>query len=178
MVTRGGIKPKIKKVQAILTLNPPNNVKKLDTSLDWYLDMWVKRSEMLAPLSRRESVEKQRPSVGIQFIKQHLIMSKRLSQRGGTGLSRLHEALWCITASTKGLGALITQDNMPIAYVSQNFQLNNTIPKLELLVKEIHWNVAWTTNICLYWSLSHKQWSRFNNQQSNPFKDTLKGICP
>ncbi len=55
MLTRGGIKPQIKKVRAILAINkPPNNVKELRHFLgmvQYYRDMWVKRSEMLAPLS-------------------------------------------------------------------------------------------------------------------------------
>ncbi len=54
MLTRGGIKPQIKKVQAILGINPPNNVKELRHFLgmvQYYRDMWAKRSEMLAPLS-------------------------------------------------------------------------------------------------------------------------------
>jgi hypothetical protein len=54
LLTRGGIKPQQKKVQAILTLNPLNNVKELRHFLgmvQYYRDMWAKRSEMLAPLS-------------------------------------------------------------------------------------------------------------------------------
>jgi len=53
-LTRGGFKPQPKKVQAILALNPPNNVKELRHFLgmgQYYRDMWAKRSEMLAPLS-------------------------------------------------------------------------------------------------------------------------------
>ncbi len=49
-----GIKPQPKKVHAILALNPPNNVKVLRHFLgmvQYYRDMWVKSSEMLAPLS-------------------------------------------------------------------------------------------------------------------------------
>jgi hypothetical protein len=34
--TRGGIKPQQKKIQAILALNPPNNVKELRHFLGWY----------------------------------------------------------------------------------------------------------------------------------------------
>ncbi len=52
--TRSEIKPQPKKVQAILALNPPSNVKELQ----WFLgmvqynrDMWAKHSEMLAPLT-------------------------------------------------------------------------------------------------------------------------------
>ncbi len=54
ILTRGGIKPQIKKVQAILTINLPNNVKELRHFLgmvQYYCDMWAKRSEMLAPFS-------------------------------------------------------------------------------------------------------------------------------
>ena len=54
ILTRGGIKPQQQKVQAILALNLPNNVKELRHFLgmvQYYRDMWAKRSEMLAPLS-------------------------------------------------------------------------------------------------------------------------------
>ncbi len=47
-------KPQPKKVQAILVLNPLNNVTELQQFLgmvQYYRDMWVKRSEMLAPLT-------------------------------------------------------------------------------------------------------------------------------
>ncbi len=54
ILTRGGMKPQPNKVQAILTLNPPNNVKELQRFLgmvQYCRDMWQKRSEMLAPLT-------------------------------------------------------------------------------------------------------------------------------
>ncbi len=54
ILTRGGIKPQPKKVQAILTLKPPNNVKELRHFLgmvQYYWDMWARRSKMLAPLT-------------------------------------------------------------------------------------------------------------------------------
>jgi hypothetical protein len=54
ILTRGGIKPQQKKVQAILALNLPNNVKELRHFLgmvQYYRDMWAEQSEMLAPLS-------------------------------------------------------------------------------------------------------------------------------
>jgi hypothetical protein len=54
ILTRKGIKPQPKKVQAILALNPPNNVKELRYFLgmvQYYRDMWARRSEMLAPLT-------------------------------------------------------------------------------------------------------------------------------
>jgi hypothetical protein len=54
ILTREGIKPQPKKVQAILTLNPLNNVKELGYFLrmvQYYRDMWAKRSEILTPLT-------------------------------------------------------------------------------------------------------------------------------
>ncbi len=54
ILTRGGIEPQPKKVQAILALNPPNNIKELQWFLgmvQYYRDMWQKCSEMLAPLT-------------------------------------------------------------------------------------------------------------------------------
>ncbi len=54
ILTREGIKPQPKKVQAILALNPPNNVKELWHFLgmaQYYRDIWAKHSEILAPLS-------------------------------------------------------------------------------------------------------------------------------
>ncbi len=51
---REGIKPQLKKVRAILALEPPQHVKGLRHFLgmvQYYRDMWAKRSEMLAPLS-------------------------------------------------------------------------------------------------------------------------------
>jgi hypothetical protein len=86
MLTRGGIKPQIKKVQAILAINPPNNVKELRHFLgmvQYYHDMWAKRSEMLALLS---------DLVG-ECGETKTTCQKNHCKRGGTGLSRFHKAL-------------------------------------------------------------------------------------
>jgi hypothetical protein len=66
ILTRGGVKPRPKKVQAILKLNLPNNLKELRLFLgmvQYYRAMWVKRSEMLAPLTDLvgECVERLKP---------------------------------------------------------------------------------------------------------------------
>ncbi len=53
-MTRDGIKPQPKKVQVILALNPPNNAEEVRHFLrmvQYYRDMWARRSEMLAPLT-------------------------------------------------------------------------------------------------------------------------------
>jgi hypothetical protein len=54
ILTREGITPQPKKVKAILALNLSNNIKELRHFLgmvQYYRDMWEKRSEMLAPLT-------------------------------------------------------------------------------------------------------------------------------
>jgi hypothetical protein len=93
MLTRRGIKSQIKKVQAILAIKPPNNVKELRHFLgmvQYCRDMWAKRSEMLAPLSDLvgecgetkttcKNKVKRNLSSGIQFTKKHLTTSKRPS---------------------------------------------------------------------------------------------------
>jgi hypothetical protein len=65
ILTREGIKPQPKKVQGILALKLPNNVKELRHFLimvQYYRDMWAKCSEMLAlSLTWWEIVAKQKP---------------------------------------------------------------------------------------------------------------------
>ncbi len=86
ILTREGIKLQPMKVQAILTLNPPNNVKELRHFLgtvQYYQDMWARRSEMLAPLTdlvgecretkiTRMNKTKKNLDGGIQFINKRL----------------------------------------------------------------------------------------------------------
>jgi hypothetical protein len=151
MLTRGGIKPQIKKVQAILAINPPNNVKELRHFLgmvQYYRDMREKRSEMLAPLSdlvgecgetktTRKNKVKKKPWQ-IKFIKQHLTMSKRPSPKRWYWPIQISQSPLIIytNASTKQLGAVITQDNRPIAFFSRKLsgtQSKYTVTELELL---------------------------------------------
>jgi hypothetical protein len=54
ILTRDGIKPQSNKVQAILVIQPPTNVKELRHFLgmvQYYRDLWERRSKMLTPLT-------------------------------------------------------------------------------------------------------------------------------
>jgi hypothetical protein len=54
ILTRDGIKPQPKKIEAILAIKPPTKVKELCRFLgmvQYYRDLWAKRSKMLAPLT-------------------------------------------------------------------------------------------------------------------------------
>ncbi len=54
VLTRDGIKPQSNKVQAILAIKPPTGLKQLRHFLgmvQYYRDLWARRSDMLAPLT-------------------------------------------------------------------------------------------------------------------------------
>jgi hypothetical protein len=54
ILTRDGIKPQSSKVQAILMIQPPTNVKQLRRFLgmmQYYLDLWARLSKTLASLT-------------------------------------------------------------------------------------------------------------------------------
>jgi hypothetical protein len=54
ILTRDGIKPQSNKVQAILAIQLPTNVKQLRHFLgmvQYYRDLWARQSNMLAPLT-------------------------------------------------------------------------------------------------------------------------------
>ncbi len=86
ILTRDGVKPQPKKVQVILVLNLPNNVKELRHFLgmvQYYRDMWARCSVMLAPLTdlvgecretktTRMNKTKKKPWQWVQFTNKHL----------------------------------------------------------------------------------------------------------
>ncbi len=90
IITRDGIKPQDNKVQVILAINPPKNVKELRRFLgmiQYYSDIWAKHSELLAPLTdlvgeswSDQSHQSQRNQKGI-LIKKHSIMQRQLLQK-------------------------------------------------------------------------------------------------
>ncbi len=54
VLTKDGIKPQSNKVQAILAIQPPKGVKQLRHFLgmvQYYRDLWARRSDMLTPLT-------------------------------------------------------------------------------------------------------------------------------
>ena len=54
LLTKEGIKPVLNKIQAVLDLQPPSKLKQLRSLLgiiQFYRDMWQRRSYILAPLT-------------------------------------------------------------------------------------------------------------------------------
>jgi hypothetical protein len=151
MLTRGEIKPQIKKVEAILVIKPPNNVKELRHFLGtvhYYRDMWAKRSEMLAPLSdlvgecgETKTTRKNKMKKPWQWDSIHQEafdnVKKTIAKEVVLAYPDSAKPFDIYTdASTKQLGAVITQDNRPIAFFSRKLsgaQSKYTVTKLELL---------------------------------------------
>jgi hypothetical protein len=180
-LTRGGIKPQQKKVQAILALNPPKNVKELRHFLgmvQYYRDMWAKRSEMLTPRSdlvgecgetktTRKNKVKKKPwhwdlihQIAFDNVKTTIAKEVVLAYPDFTKPFDIYT-----DASTKQLGSDITQDNRPIAFFSRKLsgaQSKYTVTELELLaivetLKEFN-GMLWGQRINAY--TDHKNLTR------------------
>ncbi len=184
ILTRGGIKPQPKKVQAIFPLYPPNNVNKLWRflgMLQYYRDMWQNCSEMLAPLTdlvgecretkttkkkktkkkhwRWESIHQQafdnvKATIAKEIILAYPDFAKRFEIYSD--------------ASMMQLGSVITQGNRPIVFFNRKLSMTQTkycVTKIELLaivetLKEF-WGMLWGQTIKVY--TDHK----------NPTQDAL-----
>jgi len=182
ILTRGGIKPQPKKVQAILALNPPNNIKELRHFLgvvQYYRDMWAKRSEMLAPLSDLAGECGETKTTRKNKVKKHpwhwdLIHQIAFDNVKTTIAKEVVLAYPDFTksfadsytdASIKQLGAVITRDNRTIAFFSRKLsgvQSKYTVTKLELLailetLKEFN-RMLWGQRINVY--TDHKNLTR------------------
>ncbi len=87
VLTRDGIKHQSNKVQAILTIKPPTGVKEIRHFLgmvQYYRDLWARRSNMLAPLTllvgecgqtktAKAKGTKRYPGIGMRSIREHWI---------------------------------------------------------------------------------------------------------
>ncbi len=134
-LTREGINPQPQIVQAILMLNPPNNVKELRHFLgmvQYYWDMWARHSEMLAPLTdlvgecgemktTRMNKTKTKPwqwdlnhQQAFDNIKAAIAKETVLAYPDFLKPFEIY-----MDASSMQLGAVITQDNRPIAFFSR-----------------------------------------------------------
>jgi hypothetical protein len=139
ILTRGGIEPQPKMVQAILTLNLPNNVKELQRFLgmvQYYRDMWQKRSEMLAPLTNlvgecgetktpKKNKTKKKPwqwesihQQAFDNIKATITKEVVLAYQDFTKPFKIYT-----DASTMQLGSVITQSNRPIVFFSRKLSV-------------------------------------------------------
>jgi hypothetical protein len=152
ILTREGTKPQPKKVQAILTLSPPNNVKELRHFLrmvQYCRDMWARCSEMLAPLTDLVGECRETKTTRINKTKkkpwrwdpihQQVFANVKAAIAKATVLAYLDFSKpfeIYMDASSMLLGTVITQDNRPIAFFSRKLskmQQKYSVTEIELL---------------------------------------------
>jgi hypothetical protein len=152
ILTRDGIKPQPKNMQAILALNPLNNVKELRHFLgmvQYYRDMWVRRSEMLAPLTdlvgecrepktTRMNKTKKKPWRWDPIHQQAFDKVKgAIAKETVLAYPDFSKPFEVYTdASSMQLGAMITQDYRLIAFFSRKLskmQQKHSVTEIELL---------------------------------------------
>lgn len=173
ILSRVGIKPMPEKVSAILAISPPKNVRELRRFLgivQYYRDMWVRRSHLLAPLTNlvgecgyskvsKALGTKKKPwhwdTIHMQAfdgIKNIVARETMLSYPDYSEVFEIHT-----DASDEQLGAVISQKGKPLAFFSRKFskpQRNYTVTDKELLsicevLKEFH-GMLWGQRIKVY----------------------------
>jgi hypothetical protein len=139
-------------VQAILVLNPPNNVKELQQFLgmvQYYRDMWQKRSEILAPLTNLVGEFKETKTTKRNKTKKKPWQWQSIHQQAFDNIKATiaKEVVLAYPdftkpfeiytdASTMKLGAVIAQGNRPIAFFSRKLSVTQTkysVTKIKLL---------------------------------------------
>ena len=152
ILNKQGVKPVPGKVSAILALKPPTNVKELRQFLgmvQYYRDIWEKRSHLLAPLTdlvgecghtketKRKGTKKnpwywnESHQKAFDEIKKILARDVMLAYPDFSIPFEVYT-----DASTRQLGAVIVQNNRPIAYFSRKLssaQEKYSVTELELL---------------------------------------------
>ena len=138
-ITRKGIMPVPKKVEAIKNIAPPKNiqdVRKFVGMVNYYRDMWIRRSDILAPLTKLCS-KKAAFVWGESQQKAFNDMKRILSQETLLAYPNFNEPFIIHTdASHTQLGAVISQNDKPIAFYSRKLneaQTRYTTTERELL---------------------------------------------
>ena len=141
VISRDGIKPDPKKVQGILDIERPQTVtevKSLIGMVQYYRDMWQRRSHILTPLTEISRGKKRQKITWTDELEKAFIELKRMVAQE----TLLHYPDWTIPfdihtdASDKQLGAVISQKGNPIAFFSRRLnksQRNYTTTEKELL---------------------------------------------
>jgi hypothetical protein len=138
-LTRKGIQPQPKKVEAVLRLKPPKNRKQLRHFLgmvNFYRDMWRRRSHLLAPLTGLVS-EKTPWKWGEEQEKAFEEMKRIMSKETLLAFPDFNKEFHVYTdASNYQLGAVIMQEDKPLAFYSRKMnkaQQRYTMGDQELL---------------------------------------------
>ena len=138
-VTRDGISPQPKKVEAIMRLQPPKTKRQLRHFLgmiNYYRDMWKRRSHILAPLSGLVSKTvkwdwTKECQEAFEEIKKTMAKETLLTYPDFNKTFHVYA-----DASDKQLGGVIMQEGKPLAFYSRKLnsaQCNYAVGEKELL---------------------------------------------
>ena len=149
LLTREGIKPLPNKVQAILNLEPPKNVREVRKFLgivQYYRDLWQKRSHILAPLTNLvgkcgKIKSSKKKAKRFQWLPIHQKAFNEIKQVISRAVTLAYHDFTLpfeiyTDASDFQLGAVIMQKGKPLAFYSRKLnkaQLNYTVTEKELL---------------------------------------------
>ena len=176
-ITRKGIMPVPQKVQAMLKIAEPRNKKQLRSFIglvNYYRDMWIRRSDVLAPLTKLLQGDKKTkwewpPEAAAAFtkIKQIIAQNVLLTHPDFSKPFEIHT-----DASKYQLGAVISQQGHPIAFYSRKLtsaQLNYTTTEKELLaivetLKEFR-NILMGHTIIVYTDHKNLTYKVFNTER-------------
>ena len=187
-VTRQGIQPLPKKIDAMQQIAPPKNRRQLRRFLgmvNYYRDMWVRRSEVLAPLASLSSDKtpwKWTPTCekSFQTIKRILSKEVLLSYPDFSIPFEIHT-----DASDVQLGAVVSQNNKPIAFYTRKLnpaQTRYTTTERELLaivetLKEFR-NILLGQSITIYTDHKNLCYKNFNTNRVMRWRLLLEEYGP
>ena len=187
-VTRQGIQPLKKKVEAMSQIAPPTNRKQLRRFLgmvNYYRDMWVRRSEVLAPLTALTS-EKKPFKWDDQCQKAFDTMKRILSKEVLLTYPDFNKPFDIHTdASDVQLGAVISQNEKPIAFYTRKLnpaQTRYTTTERELLaivetLKEFR-NILLGQQITIYTDHKNLCYKNFNTNRVMRWRLLLEEYGP
>ena len=174
-IDRQGIRPIAKKVEAIQALQPPETRRQLRRfigMINYYRDMWPRRSEILSPLTKLTS-----KSVPFKWTdteqKAFETMKKIISEEVLLSYPDFSKPFVIhADASHTQLGAVITQNDQPIAFYSRKLndqQKRYTTTERELLsivetLKEFR-NILYGQQLIVYTDHKNLTYKDFNTER-------------
>ena len=188
ILTPNGVKPIPKKVDAMLNIAPPKNLRQLRSFLgivNYYRDMWMRRSHILTPLNNLNRKGKKwhwGPTEQRAFDNMKRVMTKEtlLHYPDFNKPFEIHT-----DASHYQIGAVITQDGKPIAFYSRKLrdgQHNYTTTERELLaivetLKEFR-TILLGQQIKVYTDHKNLTFSQFNTERVMRWRMVLEEYGP
>jgi hypothetical protein len=187
-ITRNGIQPVAKKVEAILNIDTPKTRRELRRFIgmvNYYRDMWIRRSDVLAPLTKLVSNESkwnwtQEQQKAFETMKQIMSKETLLSYPDFSQPFDLHT-----DASKSQLGAVLSQQDRPIAFYSRKLnpaQTRYTTTERELLaivetLKEFR-NILLGHQVRVYTDHQNLTYKAFNTERVMRWRLILEEYGP